>query len=63
MLKSEIWRYLSRISKDSAKIKIKSKAIDDRFGAYMLCEMIKQELKYDTYFAFVIMEEEGRRGL
>lgn len=42
--------------------KIKSKAIDDRFGCYMLCEMIKQELEYDTYFAFVIMEEEGCRG-
>lgn len=42
--------------------KIKSKAIDDRFGCYMLCEMIKQELKYDTYCAFVIMEEEGCRG-
>lgn len=42
--------------------KIKSKAIDDRFGCYMLCELIKQDLEYDTYFAFVIMEEEGCRG-
>jgi endoglucanase len=42
--------------------KIKSKAIDDRFGCYMLCELLKEELEYDTYFAFVIQEEEGCRG-
>ncbi len=42
--------------------KIKSKAIDDRFGCYMLCELIKEELEYDTYFAFVVQEEEGCRG-
>lgn len=42
--------------------KIKSKAIDDRFGCFMLCELIKEDLEYDTYFAFVIQEEEGCRG-
>ncbi len=42
--------------------KIKSKAIDDRFGCWALCELIKRELEYDTYFAFVTAEEEGCRG-
>ena len=42
--------------------KIKSKAIDDRFGCWALCELIKREPEYDTYFAFVTAEEEGCRG-
>ncbi len=42
--------------------RIKSKAIDDRFGCAVLCEMIKSELEYDTTFAFVICEETGCRG-
>ncbi len=42
--------------------RIKSKAIDDRFGCAVLCEMIKSELEYDTYFAFCICEETGCRG-
>lgn len=42
--------------------KIKSKAIDDRLGCSVLCEMIKDELEYDTYFAFCICEETGCRG-
>lgn len=42
--------------------KIKSKAIDDRFGCWALCELIKNEPEYDTYFAFVTAEEEGCRG-
>ena len=42
--------------------KIKSKAIDDRFGCWALCELIKRDPEYDTYFAFVTAEEEGCRG-
>ena len=42
--------------------KVKCKAIDDRFGCYILIEMIKSKLLYDSYFAFTICEEIGLRG-
>ena len=42
--------------------KIKCKAIDDRFGCYILIEMLKSKLLYDNYFAFTICEEIGLRG-
>jgi len=42
--------------------KIKCKALDDRFGCYILIEMIKSELSFDAYFAFTICEEIGLRG-
>lgn len=41
---------------------ITSKALDDRFGCYVLIEMIKSELEYDTDFVFVVQEEVGLRG-
>ena len=41
---------------------IKSKAIDDRFGCYILIELIKSNLAFDTHFAFTICEEVGLRG-
>jgi endoglucanase len=41
---------------------IKSKAIDDRFGCALLVEIIKEELEYDTYFAFPTCEEIGTDG-
>ncbi len=41
---------------------IKSKALDDRLGCYIMIEMIKQELPYDMYFTFVVQEEVGLRG-
>lgn len=41
---------------------IKSKALDDRIGCAVLCEMIKSELEYDSYFAFTVCEEVGCRG-
>jgi putative aminopeptidase FrvX len=41
---------------------IKAKAIDDRAGCAILIEIMKQELEYDTYFAFVVQEEVGLRG-
>lgn len=42
--------------------KVKSKAIDDRFGCYILLEMINAELAFDSWFAFTICEEIGLRG-
>ncbi|MCH5304780.1 MAG: M42 family metallopeptidase [Ruminococcus sp.] len=41
---------------------IKSKAIDDRAGCFLMIEMIKSELEYDTYFTFVVQEEVGLHG-
>ncbi len=41
---------------------IRSKAIDDRAGCYMMIEMIKSELEYDAYFTFVVQEEVGLNG-
>lgn len=41
---------------------IKSKALDDRFGCYVLIELIKGELEYDTHFVFAVQEEVGLRG-
>lgn len=41
---------------------IRSKAIDDRAGCFMMIEMIKSELDFDTHFAFVVQEETGLNG-
>lgn len=41
---------------------IKSKAIDDRAGCFILAELMKEDLPCDTYFAFVTCEENGLRG-
>lgn len=41
---------------------IRSKAIDDRFGCYILIELLKSDLACDTDFAFVVQEEVGLRG-
>lgn len=42
--------------------KLRSKAIDDRFGCAVMIKMIESELPYDAYFAFVVQEEIGLRG-
>lgn len=42
--------------------KIKAKAIDDRVGCYLLTKLIKEPVKYDTYFCFTVQEEVGLRG-
>lgn len=42
--------------------RIISKALDDRFGCFVLINMIKSELDYDMIFAFVVQEEVGLRG-
>lgn len=41
---------------------IKSKAIDDRVGCFVLINLMQQELLYDMYFTFVVQEEIGLRG-
>ncbi|MDD6734782.1 MAG: M42 family metallopeptidase [Clostridiales bacterium] len=41
---------------------IKAKAIDDRAGCAVLMELIKNPVKYDTYFVFTVQEEVGLRG-
>ena len=41
---------------------IKSKALDDRIGCLILIDMIKKELEFDMYFAFLVQEEVGTRG-
>lgn len=41
---------------------IKSKALDDRAGCYILINLIKSDLPFDTYFTFVTQEEVGLRG-
>ena len=40
----------------------KAKAIDDRAGCAILMELIKNPVKYDTYFCFTAQEEVGLRG-
>ncbi len=42
--------------------KIKAKAIDDRLGCWLMCNIIKSDIKYDAYFAFTQCEEVGCRG-
>ena len=41
---------------------IKAKAIDDRVGCYILCELIKKPVNFDTWFCFCTQEEVGLRG-
>ena len=45
-----------------SEMKVKGKAIDDRFGCALMLEMIDSELLYDTHFAFLVQEEVGLRG-
>lgn len=41
---------------------VKAKALDDRAGCAVLMEVIKNPVKYDTYFCFTTQEEVGLRG-
>lgn len=47
---------------DFGEGKIKAKAIDDRAGCYIMTKLIKEPVKYDTYFCFTVQEEVGLRG-
>lgn len=39
-----------------------SKALDDRVGCFLLCQLLMSERPYDAWFAFCIGEELGLRG-
>ena len=41
---------------------LKAKAIDDRAGCGILMELMKNPVRYDTYFCFTSQEEVGLRG-
>ncbi len=41
---------------------VKSKAIDDRVGCFILINLLKQDLPFDMHFTFVVQEEIGLRG-
>ncbi len=41
---------------------VRAKALDDRIGCQILTELIKEELPFDTYFVFTVMEEIGCVG-
>lgn len=41
---------------------VKAKALDDRVGCAMLCELIKRDYDCDVYFCFSVQEEVGLRG-
>lgn len=40
----------------------KAKAVDDRLGCAIMLKMLRSELKYNTYFAFVVQEEVSGKG-
>ena len=60
----ELGDYVSFATKyaDFGDNKIKAKAIDDRVGCYIMTKLIKEPVKYDTYFCFTVQEEVGLRG-
>lgn len=41
---------------------IKGRAIDDRAGCAIMLDMLKEELPFDTWFAFTVQEETGTSG-
>ena len=47
---------------DTSCNKIRAKSLDDRSGCSLLIELIKNDLEYDTYFAFTVQEEIGLKG-
>ena len=52
----------NRYTKFGADAMVRSKALDDRFGCFVLTEILKNDLHYDTYFAFTVGEELGGTG-
>ncbi len=42
--------------------KVKSKAIDDRFGCAVLLKLLREDIEYDFTCAFLVQEEVGLRG-
>lgn len=43
-------------------LKVKSKALDDRFGCALLLDMIQKGVSHDAWFCFLTQEEIGLRG-
>lgn len=41
---------------------VKAKALDDRVGCAVMLKLLKQPMRYDTWFVFVVGEEIGSRG-
>lgn len=41
---------------------IKAKALDDRIGCAIMCELVKNTYESDIYFCFTVQEEVGLRG-
>ena len=41
---------------------VRAKALDDRIGCQVLTELIKEDLPFDTWFCFTVMEEIGCVG-
>ena len=41
---------------------VKAKALDDRAGCFVLIELMRTALEFDTYFVFSVQEEIGMRG-
>lgn len=41
---------------------VKAKSLDDRVGCFILINMIKKQLPFDTHFVFMVQEEIGLRG-
>lgn len=41
---------------------VRAKALDDRIGCQVLTELIKEDIPFDTYFVFTVMEEIGCVG-
>ncbi|MCQ2416307.1 MAG: M42 family peptidase [Oscillospiraceae bacterium] len=54
--------YFCENAEEIGKDTLLSKAIDDRFGCEILLTLLRQDLPYDTDFAFVVQEEVGLRG-
>lgn len=42
--------------------RIKAKALDDRVGCALMCQLIKGQYRSDLYFCFTVQEEVGCRG-
>ncbi len=52
----------NRYTKFGAGSLVRSKALDDRFGCFVLTAILKNDLHYDSYFAFTVGEELGGTG-
>lgn len=52
----------NRYTKFGNETMVRSKALDDRFGCFVLTEILKTDLHYDSYFAFTVGEELGGTG-